>query len=72
MRRQKNMSQMKEQGKNLQDQINEEEIGNLLEKEFRVIIVKMIQNLGNRMEAQIEKIKEMFHKDLEEIKNKQR
>ena len=66
------MSQMKEQGKNLQDQINEEEIGNLLEKEFRVIIVKMIQNLGNRMEAQIEKIKEMFHKDLEEIKNKQR
>ena len=66
------MSQMKEQGKNLQDQIKEEEIGNLLEKEFRVIIVKMIQNLGNRMEAQIEKIKEMFHKDLEEIKNKQR
>ena len=35
---------MKEQGKNLQDQINEEEIGNLPEKEFRVMIVKMIQN----------------------------
>ena len=41
MRQQKNMSQMKEQGKNLQDQINEEEIGNLPEKEFRVMIVKM-------------------------------
>ena len=50
------MSQMKEQGKNLQEQINEEEIGNLPEKEFRVMIVKMIQNLRNRMEAQIEKI----------------
>ena len=50
------MSQVKKQGKNLQDQINEEEIGNLHEKEFRVIIVKMIQNLGNRMEAQNEKI----------------
>ena len=62
---------MKEQGKNLQDQINEEEIGNLLEKEFRVMIVKMIQNLRNRMEAQIEKIQEMFNKDLEELKNKQ-
>ena len=62
---------MKEQGKNLQDQINEEEIGNLPEKEFRVMIVKMIQNLGNRMEARIEKIKEMFNKDLEELKNKQ-
>ena len=51
------MSQVKEKGKNLQDQINEEEIGNLPEKEIRVIIVKMIQNLGNRMEARIEKIK---------------
>ena len=71
MRWQKNMSQMKEQGKNLQDQINEEEIGNLLEKEFRVMRVKMIQNLGNRMEARIEKIQETFNKDLEELKNKQ-
>ena len=66
------MSQMKEQGKNLKDQINEEEIGNLPEKEFRVKIVKMIQNLRNRMEARIEKIPEMFNKDLEELKNKQR
>ena len=65
------MSQMKEQGKNLQDQINEEETGNLPEKEFRVMIVKMIQNLRNRMEARIEKIQEMFNKDLEELKNTQ-
>ena len=71
MRQQKNMSQMKEQGKNLQDQINEEEIGNLPEKEFRVMIEKMLQNLGNRTEARIEKIQEMFNKDLEELKNKQ-
>ena len=35
------------------------------------MIVKVIQNLGNRMEAQIEKIQEMFNKDLEELKNKQ-
>ena len=69
---QENTSQMKEQGKNLQYQINEEETGNLPEKEFSVMIVKMIQNLGNRMEAQIEKIQEMFKKDLEELKNKQR
>ena len=62
---------MKEQGKNLQDKINEEEIGNIPEKEFRVIRVKMIQNLGNRMEAQTERIQEMFNKNLEELKNKQ-
>ena len=65
------MLQTKEQGKSLQDQINEEEIGKLPEKEFRVMIVNMIQNLGNRMEAQIEKMQEMFNKDLEELKNKQ-
>ena len=63
---------MKDQGKDLQDQINEEETGNVPEKEFRVMIVRMIQNLGNRMEARIEKIQEMFKKDLEELKNKQR
>ena len=62
---------MKEQGKNLQDQINEEEIGNLPEKEFRVMIVKVLQNLGKTVEARIEKIQEMFKKDLEELKNKQ-
>ena len=58
---------MKEQGKNTPHQTNEEEIGSLPEKEFRVFIVKMIQNLGNRME----KIQEMFNKDLEELKSKQ-
>ena len=65
------MLQTKEQGKNLQDQINEEEIGNLPEKEFRVLIVKMIKKLRNRMEAWIKKIQEMFNKDVEELKSKQ-
>ena len=62
---------MKEQDKN-PEELSEVEIGNLPEKEFRVMIVKMVQNLGNRMEVQIEKIQEMFNKDLEELKkNKQ-
>ena len=47
-------------------------MGKLPEKEFRVMTVKMFQNLRNRMEVQIEKIQEMFNKDLEELKNKQR
>ena len=62
---------MMEQGKNLQDQINEEKISNIPEKEFRIMIVKMIQNLRNRTEAWFEKIQEMFNKDREELKNKQ-
>ena len=41
---------MKEQGKNPPDQTNEEEIDSLLEKEFRVMIGNMMQNLGNRIE----------------------
>ena len=41
---------MKEQGKNPPDLTNEEEIGSLPEKEFRIMIVKMIQNLGNRID----------------------
>ena len=60
MRRHTNTQQMKEQGENPTDQTNEEEIDSLPEKQFRVMIVKMIQNLGNRME----KIKETLNKDL--------
>ena len=58
---------MKEQGKKPPDITNEEEIGSLPEKEFRGLIVKMIQNLGNGME----KIQETFNKDLEELNSKQ-
>ena len=58
---------MKEQGKNPPDQTNEEEIGNLPEKEFRVMIQKMVQNLGNKMET----IQKTFNKDQEELKSKQ-
>ena len=57
---------MKEQGQNRPDLTNEQEIGSLPEKEFRVMIGKMIQNLVNRTE----KIKEMFNKDLEEPKSR--
>ena len=67
MRRQRNTQQMKEQCKNPRDLTNEEEIGSLPEKEVRIIIVKIIQNLGNRME----KTQETFNKDLEELKSKQ-
>ena len=62
---------MMEQDKTPEKQLNEVEIGNLPEKEFRIIIVKMIQDLKKRMEARIEKLQEMFNNGLEELKNKQ-
>ena len=71
------MPQMKEHTKNPLDKMNDEETGNWPEKEFRVLIIKMIQNLGNKMKAQInwmealiKKIQEMFNRDLEEMKNR--
>ena len=67
MRRKRNTQHMQEQGKNPPDLTNEEEIVSLPEKEFRIMIVKMIQNVGNRLE----KIQEMFNKYLEELKSKQ-
>ena len=66
MKRHKNTTQMKEQIRNPEVQINEEEVGKLLEKEFRIMIVKMIKNLENRTE----KMQESINKDLEELKNK--
>jgi len=62
---------MKEQGRNSQDQINKEEMRKLPDKEFRVTIVKMIQNLENRTEIMKESMS-TFNKDPKEIKNKQR
>ena len=64
------MYQMKEQDKTPQKQLNEVEVGKLPEKEFQIMIVKMIQDLGKRMEVKIEKMQEMFNKDLEEPKKK--
>ena len=75
MKRQRNTQPVKKQDKCLPNQTNEEEIGTLPDKVFQIMIVKMIQNLVNKMELQInsletrlEKIQERFNKDLEEIK----
>ena len=66
MKRQRNTTQMKEQTRNTEVQINEEKIGKLPENEFRIMIVKMIKNLENKME----KMQESMNQDLEELKYK--
>ena len=75
MKRQRNTQLVKEQEKCPPNQTKEKEIGNLPDKEFQIMIVKMSQNLENKMELQInslktriEKMQERFNKDLEEIK----
>ena len=71
MKRQRNIQQVKEHDKCPPNQTKEEEIGSLPEKEFRIMIVKMIQNLENKkklqinsLDTRIEKMQEMFNKDL--------
>ena len=66
MNRQRNTTQMKEQTRNTEVQINEEEIGKPPEKKFRIVIVKMIKNLENKME----KMQKSINKNLEKLKNK--
>ena len=66
MKRQRNTAQIKEQTRSTEVQINEEEIGKLPKKEFRIMIVKMIKNL----ESKTDKMQELINKDLEELKNK--
>ena len=72
MKRQRNTQQVKEQESCPPNQTKVEEVGNLPEKEFQILIVKMIQNLEIKMESQInsletriEKMLERFKKDLE-------
>ena len=67
MKRQRHTTQMKEQTRNTEVQINDDDIGKLPEKELRIMIVKMIQNLENRME----KMQESINNGLEEL-NKHR
>ena len=78
MKRQRNTQQVKEQEKCPPNQTQQEAIGNLPDKEFQIMIVKMIQNLETKMESQInsletrtKKTQERFNKDLEEIKRSQ-
>ena len=77
MKRLRNIQQVKEHDKNPPNQTKEEDIGSQPEKKFRIMIL-MIQNLENKIELQIyrlgtriEKMQEMFNKDLEEIKKSQ-
>ena len=51
-------------------QLNDVDEGNIPPKGFRIIIMNMIQDLGKSIEAKIEKIQEMFTKDLQELKNR--
>ena len=62
IKRHRKTQQVKKQDKCPPNQTSEEEIGILPDKEFRIIIVKMIQNLENKMELQINSLETRIEK----------
>ena len=65
------MFHKEEQDKTSEEELSDVELGNLPEEEFKVMIIKMIKELGKRMDEQSEKL-EVFNKEFENIKNNQR
>ena len=65
------MSQMKEQDKTPEEQLNEVEIENLSEKYFRVTLVRMIQDFGKKIDAKIDEWEETLNRKREHLKIKQ-
>ena len=62
IQKQRNTQQEKEHDKSPPNQTKEEETGSLPEKEFRIMIVKIIQNVENKMELQINSLETRIEK----------
>ena len=57
--------------KNPENQLSNEEILSLQEKDFRLSILKMMQDIGNKLEAKMDNLQETLTKEIQDIKLKQ-
>ena len=71
MRKQRTITQMREKEKNPENQLSEEEILSLQEKEFRMLLLKIMQDIGNKLEAKMDNLQETLTKEMQGIKLKQ-
>ena len=71
MKRQRTITQMKEKGKNPENQLSDEEILSLQEKNIRLLMLKMMQDIGNKLEAKMGNLQETLSKEIQDIKCKQ-
>ena len=62
---------MREKGKTREKQLSEEEIPSLQEKDFRLLMLKMMQNIGNKLEAKMDNLQGTLSKEIQDIKLKQ-
>ena len=71
MKRQRTITQMREKGKTPENQLSNEEILSLQEKDFRLLMLKMMQDIGNKLEAKMDNLQETLTKEIQDIKLKQ-
>ena len=71
MKRQRTVTQMREKGKTPEKQLSEEKILSLQEKDFRLLMLKMMQDIGNKLEAKMDTLQETLTKEIQDIKLKQ-
>uniref|UniRef100_A0A8D0V6K8 L1 transposable element RRM domain-containing protein n=1 Tax=Sus scrofa TaxID=9823 RepID=A0A8D0V6K8_PIG len=71
MKRQRTRTQMREKGKTPENQLSDQEILSLQEKDFRLLMLKMMQDIGNKLEAKMDNLQETLSKEMQDIKLKQ-
>jgi len=71
MKRQRTITQMREKGKTPENQLSDEEILSLQEKDFRLLMLKMMQDIGNKLEAKMDNLQKTLSKEIQDIKIKQ-
>ena len=62
---------MREKGKTPENQLSHEEIPSLQEKDFRLMVLKMMQDIGNKLETKMDTLQETLRKKIQDIKLKQ-
>ena len=71
MKRQRTITQMREKGKTQENQLSDQEILSLQEKDFRLLMLMMKQDIGNKLEAKMDNLQETLSKKIQDIKLKQ-
>uniref|UniRef100_A0A8D1I9L4 L1 transposable element RRM domain-containing protein n=1 Tax=Sus scrofa TaxID=9823 RepID=A0A8D1I9L4_PIG len=71
MKRQRTITQMREKEKTPENQLSDQEILSLQEKDFRWLMLKMTQDIGNKLEAKMDNLQETLTKEIQDIKYKQ-
>ena len=71
MKRQRTITQIREQEKNPEKQLSDLEIISLQEKDFRLMMLKMMQDIGNKLEAKTDNLQQTLSKEIKDVKLKQ-